>query len=58
MSEIIPYTPTKIVRPARYLEGYGSAWYGNESILEEVLDRFHVGRHLAEVGIVVSRRSE
>jgi hypothetical protein len=47
MTEIIPYTPTKIARPTRYLEGYGSAWYGNESILEEVLDRFHVGRHLA-----------
>jgi predicted O-methyltransferase YrrM len=47
VAEIIPYTPTKIVRPDRYLEGYGSAWYGNESILQELLDRFNIGRKRA-----------
>jgi hypothetical protein len=51
MIDIIPYTPSKRVRPARYLEGWPTSWHPNEDILEDILERFNVERHSAlEVG--------
>lgn len=46
-ASVIPYMPQLIVRPARVLAGYPSAWYGIESILADLLDHFDVQRGLA-----------
>ena len=47
MTEIIPYIPEKRARPARYLEGWPTAWHPNEDILQQLLYDFNVKRGIA-----------